>query len=498
VLAEIHPRLPTLIERTALWVGRRRAGVAGAIATGAALAAIALGIGRFQGDVPLFDEALRPSQTSDVESALTLWGETFRADAQGTEIFVSASRRRDLLLRLTLAGLPRRYVPTSADVLDDRSNALTPQSIIDDRRRSGIEGDIVAGLRRIAGIADAAVVLPPAQADPLGDPDRTEPPSAAVQLIMQPGETLSAEAVAGVRRFVASAYPGLSPDRVAVIDASGAAIGSPPSPDAAMTKERRVQGSVQSALDAIFGAGVAVVRVSVSAAGSEQQSQSTKVVPHGALSADVAHERGTEAGKSFDRERTTRRYAYDTLSERRVTTADAPVRMAVAVFLNASRVASTSVSDVSALVRAAAGADLAAGDEVVVQTLDFASPAPQSPPSPADVPDVRAGIARAAVACALALFGFATLPLSRARGFALEKAALAKTPVTFSSIDPHAERSRSILASLAGESPQAAAYVLAFEPHDVREGVLRRCAAERRDAIVAYLDLRSSTEVVGK
>lgn len=495
MLAEIHPRLPTLIERTGAWVGRRRAGIAGTIAAGAVVAAIALCIGRFQGDAPLFDETLRPSQTSDVESALTLWGETFRADAQGTQIFVAASRRRDLLLRLTLAGLPRRYVPTSADVLDDRSNALTPQSILDDRRRSGVEGDLVAGLRRIAGVADAAVVLPPAQPDPLGDPDRTEPPSAAVQLIMQPGETLSAEAVAGVRRFVASAYPGLSPDHVSVIDASGAAIGSPTSPDAALTKQRRVQGSVQSALDAVFGAGAAVVRVSVAAAGSEQQTQSTKVVPHGALSADVAHERGTESGKSFDRERTTRRFAYDTLSERRVTAADAPVRMAVAVFLNASRVASASVSEVTALVRAAAGADLATGDEVVVQTLAFASPAPSALPSTAEDPDARTGIARAAVACALALFGFATLPLSRARGLALEKAPQAKSPVAFSTIDPHAERSRSILASLAGESPQAAAYVLSLESHDVREGVLRRCAPERRDAIVTYLDLRSSTEV---
>lgn len=494
MLAEIHPRLPTIVERTGAWLGRRRASVAGAIAAGAAVAAIAFGFGRIHGDVPLFDEALRPSQTSDVESALTLWGETFRADEQGTQIFVAAARRRDLLLRLTLAGLPRRYVPTSADVLDDRSNALTPQSILDDRRRSGIEGDLVAGLRRIAGIADAAVVLPPAKTDPLADPDHAEPPSAAVQLIMQPGETLSSEAVAGVRRFVASAYPGLSPDRVAVIDASGAAIGAPPSPDAAMTKQRRVQGSVQSALDAVFGAGVAVVRVSVAAAGSEQQTQSTKLVPHGALSADVAHERGTESGKTFDRERTTRRYAYDTLSERRVTAPDAPERMTVAVFLNASRVGSASVPEVSGLVRAAAGADLAAGDEVVVQTLAFASPAPASAPSTQDQPDARAGIARAAVACALALFGFATLPLSRVRALPAGRAEQVKTPAALSAIDPYAERSRTILASLAGESPQAAAYVLASEPHDVREGVLRRCAPERRDAIVTYLDLRSSFE----
>jgi len=66
-----------------------------------------------------------------------------------------------------------------------------------------------------------------------------------------------------------------------------------------------------------------------------------------------------------------------------------------------------------------------------------------------------------------------------------------KPPVVSIPFDPHAERARSILSSLAGESPQAAAYVLSSEPHEIREGVLRRCAPERRDAIVAYLDLRA-------
>src|SRR5215831_2920885 len=135
MLAEIHPRLPTLLERTGAWVGRRRGYVAGTTAAVLSAIALALGIGRFQADVPLFDSALRPSQAADVENALTLWGESFRADAQGTQVFVAAQRRRDLLLRLTLAGLPRRYVPTSTDVLDDQSNALTPQSVLDDRRR---------------------------------------------------------------------------------------------------------------------------------------------------------------------------------------------------------------------------------------------------------------------------------------------------------------------------------------------------------------------------
>src|SRR5579864_1172794 len=248
MLAEIHPRLPTVLERTAGWIGKRRVPAAVALASAIAVAAAIAGIGRVEADAPLFDTALAPAQVTEVENALTLWGESFHANAQGTQISVPASRRRDVLLRLTLAGLPRRYIPTSADVLDDRSNALTPQSVIDDRRRSGIEGDLVAGLRRIAGVADASVVLPPPVDDPFADTAGFSP-SAGVQLVMQPGVRLSPDAIAGIKRFVAAAYPGLSPDRVTIVDGSGDVVGAPAPPDRVLSKERRIQTAVQSALD---------------------------------------------------------------------------------------------------------------------------------------------------------------------------------------------------------------------------------------------------------
>lgn len=491
MLAEIHPRLPTLIERTAAWAGRRRSGLAVFVCAAAAVAAVAAGLVRFESDAPLFDAALRPSQSADVENALTLWGEPFHADAQGTQIYVAASRRRDLLLRLTLAGLPRRYVPTSADVLDDQANALTPQSVLDDRRRSGIEGDLVSGLRRIAGVADAVVVLPSARNDPLDDPGTSAPVAAAVQLTVEPGATLSADSVAGIKRFVASAWPGLSPERVTVVDGSGAAIGSFPSPDASTAKERRIETSVQSALDAVFGAGAAVVRVDVEAAGSEQQVRSTKVVPHGPLSADVARERGTDAGKSFDRERTVRRFAYDTVAEQRSTQADAPERTSVAVFLDSARVSQDAASGIAALVRAAAGADLAGGDAVVVRTMAFATPRPVPSAAPGAAPDVRAAAIRAAVAFAIALFGLATLPLARTATLSAPSAAHVVPAAVQEAEGACYQRASSVLVSLEGESPHAAAYVLASMPSEIREAVLRRCSPSRRARIAAHLDVPS-------
>ena len=488
MLAEIHPRLPSLLERTAAWAGRRPLAIASVAATALGTVLIIVLAGRWSADVPLFDADLRPAQSSEVQGALTLWGERFRANAQGTQIVVAASRKSTLLLRLTLAGLPRRYMPTSADVLETPPNALTPPSVIDDRRRSGIEGDLVAGLRRISGVLDATVVLPPLTTDPLDDPSHDPLPTAAVQLVLEPGTTLSTESISGIKRFVASAYPELSPDRVTVVDASGAVLGASAPIDAATAKERRVQSAVQSALDAVLGTGCAVVRVSVRTAGTEQQTQTTRVIAGAPLASDVSRERGAEAGRSFDKERTVRRYAYDTISEHEKTGADAPTRISVAVFLDARRMQPSAKDAIASLVRAAAGADMRAGDEVVVESLAFAHPtgaasglsaaAPPAVPTQAFIP--------AAVACVLALFGFAS-PARIPRTIA-DPPDPPANELPASPPQEAVDRASTTLRSLAGESPQTAAYIIASLDAAHRDDVLRLCSPERLRAIRTFLD----------
>jgi flagellar biosynthesis/type III secretory pathway M-ring protein FliF/YscJ len=479
VLAEVHPQLPALLEQGASWVTRRKKGALICALGGAVLIAAAICCVKLQADVPLFDADLHPAQAIEVRDALTLWGEPFRENAQDTQIFVPAATRRDVLLRLTLAGLPHRFAPTSADVLSDQTNALTPLSVIDDRRRAGIEGDIVDGLRHVAGVADAAVVLPPIADDSLiGDESRTAP-SAGVQLIMQPGAQLTSEQIVGIKRFVAAAYPGLIPDRVTVVDGSGAVLATS-APDRAASRERRVQEDVQSALDAVLGKGAAVVRVSVQTSAGEAQVQSTRVVPHGLLSAETGAERGSETGKTYDKERSVRRYAYDTISEKRTTAVDAPVHMSVAVFLDSGRVDPGSTATIASLVRAAAGADIVAGDDVVVSALPFASPAPAARTADARQDAASRAIAPAALACALALFGFASIPKTDRCVVKTEAAPTAPSAVL-------SEAAARIAREISGESPQAAAYVLSSTCAATRDEVLTVMGASRRSEIARYL-----------
>ena len=422
--------------------------------------------------ISLFSVPLHASQVVEVERALTIWNEPFVSDPGHTQIFVNASRRRDVLLRLTLAGLPHRYVPTTSDVLGEAQNAFMPQTVADDRRRTGIEGDLVASLRRMSGVADATVVIAPAVDDPLLDSGRA-PASASVQLVMQSGNQLSGTAVSGIKHFVAASYPGLSADRVVVVDGSGVAAGAQTAPDKASSRELRLQSSIQSALDAVFGVGAAIVRVSVRSLGEERSAQSTRVTPRSVLEADTGKERGSENGRRFDKERERRRYAYDTVTETRSSHADAVARVSVAVFLDAHKIKLDQSNLVSDLVRAAAGADLLSGDEVVVHALPFATAV-----APAVKPRSRFTV-RAYVAATLAIVGVATLLFFILRPhFATRK-------------QPDATVASAVHEALQRELPQTAAYVLSSMPPRVRDQVLREYPIDQRERIIKHLNGRA-------
>jgi flagellar biosynthesis/type III secretory pathway M-ring protein FliF/YscJ len=282
--------------------------------------------------------------------------------------------------------------------------------------------------------------------------------------VLQPGTQLSNATVIGIRRFVAAAYPGLNSDRVAVLDGSGTLLGAPV--DRSATREARIQRDVQSALDTALGLGVAIVRVNVRSAGSDQSVQSTRVVPHGLLDADTGRETGSENGRRLSKERTARHYAYDTIVEHRTTQADALGRVSVAVFLDAARTDAAQTTAIAALVRAAAGADLDSGDEVVVEAVPFA-------PKQQNI-----GVVAGPTPLARAVLPFTAVLLAVALGF------------TFF---PHRMRKRpdaavaGLRASLDRESPRTAAYVLSSLPPAMRERVLESYGPVRRAFVEACL-----------
>jgi flagellar biosynthesis/type III secretory pathway M-ring protein FliF/YscJ len=469
MLASLPGALPDLVFRCRSWLIQRRAPAFAAVACALMAFVLFADANRRTARVPLFSVPLHPTQALEVEKALLLWNEPFTSDAQHTQIFVRASRRRDVALRLTLAGLPHGYVPTSADVMQDPPPAFAPQSVIDDRRRAGIQGDLVWALRRLPGIADASVVIAPAQDDPLAGV-AASPPSASVQVLMQPGVHLTATESEGIKRYVAAAYPGLTPQRVVLVDDAGLAAATP-APDTLAVREMRVQNAIQTALDAVFGLGAAVVRVSLRPPPERFSIHRTVVTPHGVVESDRSSESGADAAKHFLRQRDHSRFAFDTTEETRSTVvAGAVAHLSVAVFLDAHRVGVAAPEQVASLVRAAAGADLSRGDEVVVRALNFSQPPSVDGRDAFTVWRRRTWVRAAVVAAFVGIVGTAGLAYRTLCGAA-----------------PDAEIARRVHRTLRAESPQTAAYVLGALPARLRSRILAEYHGVQRDAILLYL-----------
>lgn len=466
------PPAQTALRRLRHWFGPRKVPVL-SVACALALVILALAAGsKMNAQAALFDAALHPTQAEEVERALLIWNEPFTTDAEHTHIYVAASRRRDMLLRLALAGLPHRYVPTSSDMLEQTPSAFAPQAFLNDQRRAGIEGDLISSLRAMRGIEDATVVIAPSVDDPLSG-DSSAPPSASVQLLMQPGAGLTQTQIAGIKRFVAASYPGLAAERVVVVDSLGADASAGPPPDLALSKEARLQNSVQSALDAVFGEGATIVRVTLRTSGEERSSQRTLVTPHGLLEAERGSENGSESGKNFTKERTHTRYAYDTVVETRAAHADALEKVSVAVFVDASVISLNQSKLITEVVRAAAGADLT-NDQVVVAALRFRGRAPALLTTPGRSLRLRYLAPLAIVAAGMAAwFGFFAQRLPRP--------------------SPEDRAASSLRANLEHELPQTVAYVLSSLPANLRERVLSAYEPEQRQRIVAHLDGRTRT-----
>jgi flagellar biosynthesis/type III secretory pathway M-ring protein FliF/YscJ len=233
----------------------------GAAGAGVLLAAFAVCIvvAAHPESVPLFAAPLRTDQVDEVQEQLAAWHVQFSPSTDN--VLVASAQRGDLLLRLALAGVPRPHVATSGEALAN-VGVLTPQSVIDAQARAGLAGDIELALRSVEGIEAARVIVAPAANAEFAD-QQSRPAGASVRLELRPGAILGREAISGIRRFVASAVPGLDPANVTLLDDRGIALGTGSDSDDAPGLER----SLQSALDAALGASMAIVRVHVDAGG---------------------------------------------------------------------------------------------------------------------------------------------------------------------------------------------------------------------------------------
>ncbi len=452
------------------------------LAISAIAAAIVLGIfGSFAATrdtrVTLFSAALKPDQLAEVEERLAAWTVPFAPIPDNVR--VDAHRRSELLLRLSLAGVPHPHLATSDETLA-KIGALTPQAVLEAQTRDGLAADLALGLRGITGIADARVVIAPARAGMYAD-ERSHDASASVRITLTPGAHLGANVVLGIRRFVAGGVPGLEPDRVTVLDDRGLALGEPTDTH----DDGATQLELQTALDAAFGAGATIVRVHREPAGVHRDIRDVRRTPvgGGAIVMTTNDERYASDRKRYSRSHASEDRGSETRELHEETLPATTARVTIAVFVDAAR--SLDIKKIRDLAAATSGIDRARGDALTVEAVRFAvsTPATLPPSSFPALPYLASLAPQALVALAIVTtIGFGARPAYRLAARVLERASVAVARERVTGFAPTHVRG-----ALLGEPPHTAAAIISALPAATATAVLELYPPEERAAIVRRL-----------
>jgi flagellar M-ring protein FliF len=426
--------------------------------------------------VTLFATPLYADQLTEVQTRLAGWGIAYAPLADNVR--VDPRKRAELLLRLSLAGIPHRHLATSEETFA-HVNALTPQSILEAQTRDALAADLAQGLRGLDGVADARVIVAPASSGAYAD-EVSRDASASVRITLTPGTHLAPATVAGIRAFVAGGVPGLDAERVTVLDDRGALDGGSATPD-----DTSVQASLQSALDAALGAGTTIVRVHREPFGEARDEHDVKRLPlAGDLNRTSGDERYASPQKKYQKQTTTEERGSETRDLHRTAAPDATARLSVAIFVDGSR--AIDLDKIRTLAAAAAGIDERRGDTLRVEAVRFAASAPAA--------------IRGIDAWAIAGLVVGTLPQLALVAGAIVLAVLGARPayaVLVRLIEAAGVRSAArestglpparVRGALAGEPPHVAAAVISALPAATAAAVLELYPPEERAQIVRRL-----------
>ncbi len=436
---------------------------------------------------PLFAIALHGEQLSEVERELAGWNVGFTPAADN--VLVDAARRNDLLLRLSMAGVPHAHVSTTSEALAD-VGVLTPQAVIDAQTRAGLAGDIEIGLRSVAGVDDARVIIAPAKAAEFAD-ESSRDASASVRLHLHPGASLGREAVLGIRRFVAASVAGLDPSHVTLLDDRGIALDDTGN---AAGDSDALQRSLQSALDSALGAGVAIVRVHAEYSDAEVERRDVRRAPLSTL--PIERNDDSESfdggGKRYQKHNQHDDRGSDT---REVVSKSAPgsiTRLSAAVFLDASR--ALDVPRVRDLAAATIGYNARRGDSLVVQPVDFHHAAVVKSDGWTVAYGTVVSLLPSLIIGAVALFA---LKMAAPMLEPLVKELAERSSIQRASRTVMGYAPAQVRGALAHEPPHAAAAIISALPAATAAAVLELYPQHEREAIVRRMQRANSPIVPG-
>jgi flagellar M-ring protein FliF len=426
--------------------------------------------------VALFAEPLDTQQVNEVVSQLATWNVPFLATADNVR--VAGAKRSDLLLKLSLVGVPHAHLTTTHEALA-AAGPLTPQSVLDAQQLDGLAGDLAISLRGVTGVSDARVIIAPAKPALFAD-DASHEASASVRLTLQQGVVLTREQVEGVRTFVASGVPGLEGKRVAILDDRGGALGST-DPVAGIDEANGLQSSLQSALDTAFGAGATIVRVHAFYDPQIRETHETKRTSLGnrPISATTLDERYSGDRKRYSKTQSNEDRGSDVQDERTQMPAGRLARISVGVMVDEAR--HLDVEKLREITSATVGLVPQRGDVLSLQELAFTKPTLRSPSAPMVALGLFATILPTFIVVAglLVALRWSVNPAVQAIEAFRQRSAVRRASSEVAGFAPAQVRG-----VLNGEPPYTAAAIISALPTATATAVLEMYSPEERAAIV--------------
>ncbi len=339
---------------------------------------------------PLFTN-LAPADASAVVDSLEAEGVPYELTAGGTTVLVPEESMYRLRISLASAG-----VPGSTDgysLLDDMGMTSSDfQQQVTYKR--AVEGELARTIGSITGVSAATVHLAiPEQSVFV---ERATAPTASVFVQLRSGAQLDTDAVRAIINLVSNSIPDMAPEGVSVIDAEGRVLSDDSSGASTTTDyENGVSANVQAMLDRVVGPGKAVVTVRadvnrdstqrvtetytpatdappLSSSRSTETYTGTGSPVGGVLGPDnIAVPGNTDGGGTYSSEDEVLNNAVNKVTEQTSVAPGGVSRQSVSVVVDTQAAAGIDLTDLEAMVAAAAGVDEARGDRVVVSRMTF-------------------------------------------------------------------------------------------------------------------------------
>ncbi len=167
-----------------------------------------------QSDMQMLYTDLQPEESNEIVQQLSAQGVPYELAAGGRTVLVPSDRVNQLRISLAGSGMGGHVTP-GWEIFDKETGlgATNAQHLMNVKRAT--QGELQRAIEEIAGISAARVFIVMPERRPLAR--EAQEPSASVQIS---GRGVGASVASSIQRLVANAVPGLSTDRVAVINSA--------------------------------------------------------------------------------------------------------------------------------------------------------------------------------------------------------------------------------------------------------------------------------------